>query len=123
MSDFGLVCEAASDAIVIEVLVRRVLGAAIDWLDRGTWEVTCKTSGLASGARFTSWADLGRMPVHWPRRRAHGHFKGAPGAPMALAARKALLHFLARDPQPDAVILVKDADDDPIGRCRGLEQA
>jgi hypothetical protein len=54
--------------------------------------------------------------------RAHGHFDGEPGLPDAAAARRAILYLLAAVPDLQAILLIRDQDDEPERRA-GLEQA
>ncbi|HBH54591.1 MAG TPA: hypothetical protein DDY91_22130 [Planctomycetaceae bacterium] len=54
--------------------------------------------------------------------RVHGHFSGEPGEPDAQAGRRALHVIRCEIRQLDAVLLIRDTDDQPQRRD-GLEQA
>ena len=56
------------------------------------------------------------------RLRAHGHFNGEPGAPDAHAARRALTLVRKVLPTCEAVMLIRDSDNDEQ-RIVGLRQA
>ncbi|RKI39445.1 hypothetical protein D7Y27_21995 [Corallococcus sp. AB004] len=118
----GVVCEAPADRETACTLADRVLLERIDWLDgvlgsQRTWR------GLASADSFLRWGSVGKEVERAGFKHVvYGHFSDEPGAHDALAARKALLLFAALDRQPDAVLLVRDSDNDP-DRRKGLEQA
>ncbi|MBI4817964.1 MAG: hypothetical protein HY791_17010 [Deltaproteobacteria bacterium] len=123
MTTVGVVCEAEDDFATAKTLIGRVLFEEANWIDGDTYQHVCVFAGLEPGRQFTTWTGLPRIRQSWPRRQAHGKFSGEPGAPMATAARTALLHFFAADPRPDAVLLMKDGDHEAPERLRGLEQA
>src|SRR5687768_9213815 len=54
--------------------------------------------------------------------KAHGHFDGEPGEADAAAARRAILYLKEAVPDLNAVVLVRDQDDQP-DRRKGLDQA
>jgi hypothetical protein len=74
----------------------------------------------ASRARLT-WKSMKQL-AYDAGIRVHGHFEGAPGLPDAAAARRAILFLLKTMPQLNAIVLIRDQDDEPKRRA-GLEQA
>src|SRR5438105_2065273 len=53
--------------------------------------------------------------------KAHGHFDGKPGEADAAAARRAILYLKAAIADLNAIVLIRDQDDQPERRI-GLEQ-
>ena len=113
MCRFALVVEAASDARTATTLADRVLAEQIEdavdqqrtWLPALTWTEVARLRKAAG-------------------RKLHGHFGGEPGLPDAKAARSAMVELLAANPQPDAIVLIRDLDDLGSGdRRTGLDQA
>ncbi|WP_257979059.1 hypothetical protein [Corallococcus exiguus] len=105
------------------MLADRVLVHKIDWLDAEMLDMQRQWRGLTSATSFLRWDDVGAEAARAGFKHVvFGHFSGEPGAHDAFAARKALLLFAALDRQPDAVLLVRDADKDSERR-KGLEQA
>jgi hypothetical protein len=118
---FAVVYEAEADFRIATELADRVLVDVIDWLDESqvgyfrTWFET-STSGAC-----LSWTDIKTL-AREANIRVHGHFDGQPGEPDAAAARRAILYLLREFPDLDAVVLIRDQDDQPARR-QGLEQA
>lgn len=118
---FAVVSEARADFITATELADRVLCEAIGWLEdslagQREWVATNPET-----QRLT-WAGIklsaGRINV-----KAHGHFGDGPGFADAISARRALEYLLqAFDGELDAVLFIRDQDDQPERR-RGLEQA
>lgn len=116
----GLVVEAPADAQTARVLVDRVLLAHADWIDDSLLEHHRAFRGIEPDSLVTHWKKVPALAkAHGVR--SHGHFSGEPGAPDANAARRALL-LLTKLGMPDAVVLLRDADDQPERRV-GLRQA
>ncbi|MBN8470266.1 hypothetical protein JYJ95_27480 [Corallococcus exiguus] len=121
--EFGVVCEAPADQDAACLLADRVLVQEIDWLETEMLDMQRQWRGLESTTPFLRWDDVGDEAARAGFKHVvFGHFSGEPGAPDALAARKALLLFAALDRQPDAVLLVRDTDKHSVRR-KGLEQA
>lgn len=113
----GLLVEADADAETVRVLVDRLLERAADWV---TPELL-QWRGFEPQTEVAFWTDV----KHLCREhgvRLHGKFDGEPGAADAHAARRALALFRKLG-APDAVILVRDADDQARSRLTGLQQA
>lgn len=117
-----VIYEAPADFETATTLADRVLVDAVDWLDE---------SQLDSQRLWVREWPAGQ-PLTWPaiaRRardsgiRAHGHFDGEPGAPDAVAARRAMHYLMAVWPEPvRVVVLIRDSDRQPQRRA-GLQQA
>ncbi|WP_437618116.1 hypothetical protein [Sorangium sp. So ce1151] len=114
----GLVVEGPGDARTVPGLVDRVLVGAVPDLERKLRQAR-SYCGIEPDASFVMWSAVNQYPV--PRR--HGHFGGRPALEDARTAVLALRCFVARDPQPGAVVLVRDSDGKPAERRQGLEQA
>ncbi|MRG97153.1 hypothetical protein [Polyangium spumosum] len=118
----GLVVEGPSDARTVPEIVDRVLvqGIPVQEKELGA----CRAfRGLDAGTPFLAWKgvnDASRRRRVPPR---HGHFGREPALEDARTAVLALRCFVAEDPQPAAVLLVRDSDGKPQERWRGLEQA
>ncbi len=114
-------CEAAADQRTACTVADRALCESLDRADRDQLDDLRTWSGLEPTSDFIAWKDVKReaerQDVH-----AHGHFSGEPGAPDARAARRALLLLGRAERVPDAVMLIRDSDND-TERIRGLGQA
>lgn len=118
----GLVVEAAADASTVQHLVDRQLSAAAAWATEELLDSLRAWRGIDPDTSVTYWKKVPSMcRQHGLSVKTHGRFGGEPGAPDARAARRALLLF-KRMGMPDAVVLVRDADDQPE-RLTGLRQA
>lgn len=117
--EFGVVCEARADRDTACGLADRVMLEEVEWLAPETLDACRHWTGLRSEP-FLEW-----KRTHEEAQRAglkvFNDFKGEPGAPDALAAKKALLLFAGAERRPDAVLLIRDGDAQR-GR-KGLEQA
>lgn len=118
---FAVVHEHEHDFDTATELADRVLCEAIDWLDRDllshqrTW-----VANNRDGLRLT-WTGIKKSAMR-VGVRAHGHFRDSPGLADASAARRALEYLLLDYGELDAVVLIRDQDDQP-GRKIGLDQA
>jgi hypothetical protein len=122
MAIVGVICEAPADLATAKALFQRVLFDAASWIDADTFKSVCQFAGVVENTGHALWTDLGKIDRPWPRYRAQGKFSGAPGEPMANAARTALFHFM-HSGHAEAVLLMKDGDDQADDRRRGLMQA
>ncbi len=118
----GMVVEGAGDARTVPGLIDRVLLNAVPAFE-GKLEHVRTFRGLDPRASFVMWSavDAEVRKLRVPRR--HGHFGGEPALEDARTAVLALRGFVAQEPQPAAVFLVRDSDGKPDERKRGLEQA
>ncbi len=118
---FAVVHEAVADFQTATELADRVLLEAIKWLDEDL--LAHQREWLAettSGERFT-WTGIKQMAQD-AGIRVHGHFDGQPGHPDAAAARRAIPYLLRCVPDLNAIVLIRDQDDQPE-RKAGLDQA
>jgi hypothetical protein len=119
---FAVVYEAEADFRVATDLADRVLREAVEWLDEDqlpyqrSWERTNATGQLQT------WKAMKRLAAEAGIRPHHGHFLGEPGLADAAAGRRAIDYVVNEFPQLDAIVLVRDQDDEPERRI-GLEQA
>lgn len=118
---FIAVYEAPMDCTTATELADRVLVEQIHWVEE---------SSLVWQRQWVVEEPQGR-PLTWksiPSRaltagiRVRGHFNGEPGLADAKAARRAILYIRAQISDADAIVLIRDADDQEERRT-GLEQA
>src|SRR5262245_31038275 len=126
-----VVCEAPGDFLIATTLCERALReGGPDWFRDyfgHSPEHVLSWGGAGAGEPFILWRHLGALRATLGVRPPLGHFARTPGAPDSLAARTALAiaRHLKRKKPPfliDAVLLVRDLDDQPQRRT-GLEQA
>jgi hypothetical protein len=118
---FAVVHEAEADFHTATELADRVLMEAIPWLEQDQIAHQRDWVALESGGRPLSWKTI----PHLARQagiRAHGHFDGEPGEADAAAARRAIRYLLENVPDLNAIVLIRDQDDQPERKI-GLEQA
>jgi hypothetical protein len=118
---FAVVHEAEADFDIAAGLADRELIDAIVWLDDdliGDQRAWISHSG---GGTRLAWKELKRLA-----READilpmGHFGDEPALPDARAARRAIAYLLKELPGLNAILLIRDQDDQP-GRRHGFEQA
>lgn len=118
---FAVVYEAEADFTTATELADRVLVREIEWLDN---------SLLVSQREWLDKSQDG-APFKWktiPQKarecgiRVRGHFDGEPGLADAKAARRAIEYVMYQHESVDALLLVRDLDDQNERRD-GLEQA
>ena len=122
MIRIAVVYEAPADLEIATVLADRVLCEGSDWMEdylahKRTWLST------SAKGRSLTWKGIKRLALE-AGVTAEGHFgrERESGSPDARAARRAILYLLREYPDLDAVVLIRDQDDQP-GRRHGLEQA
>jgi len=98
-----------------------VLIDAISWLDEHLIANQREWVAQAAEGRRLTWHSISKL-AREVGVRARGHFGGEPGEADAAAARRAILFLLATVPNLNAIVLVRDQDDQPERRA-GLEQA
>jgi len=118
---FAVVCEASADLRLATALADRILCAEIDWIDSENLDFYRQWRGLESTDSHFEWHNVAPL-AEQQNLKPHGHFGGEPGAPDAIAARRALMLFARSQNLPDAVVLVRDTDRQEKRR-KGLEQA
>jgi hypothetical protein len=114
----GLVIEGPSDARTVPGFTDRVLADKLPALAKKLGRIRTYR-GLEASAPFLSWGAVGHQRA--PRR--HGHFGGEPAIEDAHTAWVALQCFVGQEPQPAAVLLVRDSDGKQDERLLGLKQA
>jgi len=120
---FAVVYEAAADFRTATELADRVLVEVTDdWLDEDQLPYQREWIGTVPVEQGLTWKNIKQLAGAARIRPHHGHFNGEPGFPDAAAARRAIDYLLATQPQLDAVVLIRDRDDQP-DRRKGLEQA
>jgi hypothetical protein len=119
---FAVVYEADADYEVVTELADRVLVESInDWLDADQLVYQRTWIGQTPAGQRLTWKAIPQL-AREAGIRAHGHFGGEPGLPDAAAARRAILYLLETFADLNAILLVRDQDDQPERRG-GLEQA
>jgi hypothetical protein len=117
---FVVVYEARRDYEHATELADRVMVESVDWLEESWLDSNRQWIGDDIGGGYLAWKSI-------PNKArelgifVHGHFEGVPGQPDALAARRAIAYVLARFEPVDAVLLIRDQDDQPE-RQQGLQQ-
>jgi hypothetical protein len=119
--EFAIVCEAQADRDTACGLADRVLLEEVSWLEPELLDSCRQWRGRRSEEPFLKWASV-RSEVQQLGLRLFGKFNGEPGAPDALAGRRALVLLATSERPLDAVLLVRDSDGEPERR-KGLEQA
>lgn len=107
---FAVVCEADADRRTACDLADRVLLENVDWLQPETQADILRWRGLDATGELLSWK-LVASEAHRKCLRVRGRFRSSPGAFDERRARLALRLFLIQDKPPDAVLLVRDTDD------------
>lgn len=118
---FAVVHEAEADFHTATELADRALVEAIDWLDEDQIADQREWVAQESEGRRLTWKAIPQLARELGIR-AHGHFDGKPGEADAAAARRAILFLLKIFPDLDAILLIRDQDDQPKRRT-GLEKA
>ncbi len=117
----AVVYEANADFSLAVGIADRVLLARLDWLYEEILDsLRSWIPNLPDGLPMT-WTGVSRRARELGIR-VHGHFSGEPGEPDAQAGRRALHVIRCEFGQLDAVLLIRDTDDQPQRRD-GLEQA
>ena len=109
-----------------ELIDRKVLHHAPDWLDAQQLEQERSWSGIVPGTRFTRWKELKSLSLNPGALRGGGLIGFKRSGPRHfdyLAARKALVHCALRTPRADAVVLMRDMDDRPSERAASIKRA
>lgn len=119
--NFVVVSEARADFTTATELADRVLVEAIEWMEEGLLDSQRQWIGEDLPGYHLAWTTVAQRARELGIR-AQGHFNGEPGLPDAHAARRALLYVRQKFDTPDAIVLVRDIDDQGERR-QGLEQA
>jgi hypothetical protein len=119
--NFIVIHEAKGDFTTATELADRVSVGEIDWLDETLLESQRTWIGEDSPGNRLTWKSI----PHRAREigiRVHGHFNGEPALPDANATRRAIVYVLRQFETVDAILLIRDMDDQTERRA-GLEQA
>lgn len=118
---FVVIYEALADFTTATELADRMLLEKIDWLEAELLQHQRQWIGEAPlGIRLTWTSMTGR--AREAGIRVHGRFNGEPGLPDARAARRAIAYVLRQFGTVDAILLIRDVDDQHE-RKSGLQQA
>lgn len=118
---FIVVSEAPADFTVATELADRVFVAEIAWLEAEFLECQRQWIGEDSPESCLTWSAVAQRAKSLGIR-AQGHFHGEPGLADARAARRAILYVMHRFGTVDAILLIRDMDDQKE-RHEGLQQA
>ncbi len=118
---FAVVHEAEADFHTATELADRVLLEVIDWLDEHLIADQREWVGTIPVEQRLTWKAIPQL-AREIGIKAHGHFDGKPGEADASAARRAILYLKEILPDLNAILLIRDQDDQPERRI-GLEQA
>lgn len=119
--NFVVISEGLADFTIAAELADRVFVSEVDWLEEQLLDSQRRWIGEDEPGRRLSWKSI-------PSRardvgiRVRGHFSGEPALPDAQAARRAIAYVLWKFEMVDAIVLIRDADDQNERR-QGLEQA
>jgi len=118
---FVVIYEAQADFTVATELADRVLLHEIDWLDVELLQFQRQWIGEEPPGSRLTWRSIpGR--AREAGIRVHGQFNGEPGLPDSQAARRTIAYVLRKLVCVDAILLIRDVDDQGE-RKHGLEQA
>jgi hypothetical protein len=117
----AIICEADADRRTASHLADRILCNDVDWIESDLLDSYRRWQGLSSSESYLKLSHVW-LAAKQCNVKAMGHFGDEPGAPDARTARLAFLLLVGADPQPKAVVLVRDTDND-LKRKRGSEQA
>jgi hypothetical protein len=119
---FAVIYEAEADFRTATELADRVLVEGIHWLEEDQLDYQRTWLAESTDGRRLTWKAMKQLARDSNLPPVHGHFEGEPALPDAAAARRAI-RFLRREfPRLDAIVLIRDQDQQPERR-RGLEQA
>ena len=117
----AVIHEADADFDMSTHLADRVLIESIDWLDEDLLPHQREWLGTNSKLEKLTWKSMPRLAKE-KGIKAHGHIDGEPLEADAGAARRAIRYLKATFDELDAILLIRDQDDQPERRD-GLEQA
>lgn len=117
---FAVVYEAPADFQTATDLADRVFVDAIDWLEPEHLPYQRVWLGKA-GEKPLTWSRVGDL-ARAVDIRARGLFDGSPALQHAKLARRTILYLRKAIPNLDAILLIRDGDNEP-DRRKGLEQA
>ena len=117
---FVVIHEAQADIATATEIADRVLLDTVDWLDHPLDDHR-RWIGEESPGKHLSWQAIPTFARELGMR-VHGHFDGDAGLPDAKAARRAITYVLSQLANIEAILLIRDVDDQ-LKRRDGLKQA
>ncbi len=118
--NFVVIHEAGADFKIATRLADRALMMEIDWLDEPILDSQRQWLQSKDGKPLT-WKAIPSLARDLGIR-VHGHFNNEPGLPDAFAARRAIAYVLKKFGSVDAIVLIRDTDNQ-VERRRGMDQA
>ena len=117
----AVVYEADADFQIATEVADRVFCEMIDYIEPEVLDAYRTWIGTIAAREKLTWSNLPRL-AREIGIKAHGHFDGIPAEADAIAARRAIRFLLKSFPGLNAIVLIRDQDDQPQRRT-GLEQA
>lgn len=119
---FVVVSEARADFMLATELADRVFVEAIHWLDEVYLDSERKWVGKEPDGLPLTWGSIPKQAEKLGMKLPHGHFDNDSAKREANSARRAINYSRKLFPQADAILLIRDQDNQP--KCRdGLQQA
>ena len=123
----AVIAEAEADRRQIcETIDRKLRHHAPAWWDDEQLQSERVYCGLLPGTSFTKWAELRTIVTDQNALRSGGFIGFGAGKNRRFdypLARKALIHCALANPRMDAVVLIRDMDQQPVERTASLAQA
>ncbi len=117
----AVVYEADADFQIATELADRVFCEMFYYIEPELLESYRTWIGAIRTHEKLTWSNLPKL-AREIGIKAHGHFDGVPAEADAIAARRAIRFLLKSIPDLNAIVLIRDQDDQPQRRT-GLEQA
>ncbi|NEQ98472.1 MAG: hypothetical protein F6K30_17425, partial [Cyanothece sp. SIO2G6] len=130
MVEFIVIVESRADAETATKLAERVLVEQVNWLDEEQLQYFFQWSGLEESTSYSCWKNINpisqrfKETLNYRPPRFLGHGTSGPLKADGAAAMKVLnlIRFLQRNRKIEAVLLIRDLDNQPQRR-KGLKQA
>ena len=118
----AVACEADADFLAASTLIDRTLLENVSWVEQEL--LTHLRQFVAENPPY-EWTRIQSVPAAILSKKLRvtpGKFRGEPGAPDALLARKTIVLLNSLNPQPQVLVVMRDIDKEP-GRQIGWNQA
>ncbi len=118
----AVACEADSDFRAVSTLIDRLLLENVPWAEQD--HLVHLRQFVAENPLYR-WTRIQNIPASILSKKLRvtpGKFRGEPGAPDALLARKTIVLLNSLNPQPQILVVMRDVDLEP-GRQTGWNQA
>ena len=131
MIEFIVIVESDADARTSTQLAERILIEKVEWLENDSIQYCFQWSGLQAGTKYSCWSDVlkiideAKKQLRFKPSRYLGHERNSEPLKADGASSIKLLNlvrFLQKTRPIQAVILIRDLDNQPERR-QGLEQA